>query len=118
MKNQARELVRQVSLNTSTEQLRNLLSRMVGLNEQQSYEQFEQSLQTCLNESDLMGDKVQITSFTCMLNEGLLTGEPLNQAQMYAYLTPEQNELLQMPERLDIHFEPTEEGRQVAKYQA
>ena len=37
---------------------------------------------------------------------------------MYAYLTPEQNELLQMSERLDIHFEPTEDGRQIAKYQA
>ena len=44
VKNQAKELVRQVSLNTTTEQLRSLLSRMVGLNEQQSYEQFEASL--------------------------------------------------------------------------
>ena len=39
-----------------------------------------------------------------MLNAGLLTGQPLNQAMMYAFLTPEQNEILQMPERLDIQF--------------
>jgi len=32
-----------------------------------------------------------------MLNEGVLTGAPLAQAHMFAYLTPEQNELLQMP---------------------
>ena len=37
-----------------------------------------------------------------MLNSGLLSGQPLVQAQMIAYLTPEQNEFLQMPESLDI----------------
>ena len=43
-----------------------------------------------------------------MLNSGILSGQPLGQAQMIAYLTPEQNEFLQMPERLDIQFSPTE----------
>ena len=38
VKGQARELVRQVSLNTSTETMRNLISKMVGLNEQQAFE--------------------------------------------------------------------------------
>ena len=37
---------------------------------------------------------------------------------MIAYLTPEQNEILQMPERLDIQFAPTDEEQQVARYQA
>ena len=37
---------------------------------------------------------------------------------MIAYLTPEQNQLLQMPERLDIQFSPTEAEHQVARYQA
>ena len=68
-----------------------------------------------LNESDLM-EQVQVTAFSCMMNSGLLTGQPLNTAHMFAFLTPEQNEFLQMPERLDIQFAPTEGREQVAKY--
>ena len=54
VKGQARELVRQVSLNTSTETMRNLISMMVGLDEQQAFQQFEAAVRTSLNESDLM----------------------------------------------------------------
>lgn len=53
-----------------------------------------------------------------MINSGVLSGQPLAQAQMIAYLTPEQNEFLQMPEQLDIRFSPTEQELQVARYQA
>lgn len=79
MKGQARELVRQVSLNTSTEELRSHLHKMVGLNEQEAYEQLIVSLETCLNNSDLMAN-VQVTNLTAMMNEGLLTGQPLSTA--------------------------------------
>ena len=54
VKGQARELVRQVSLNTSTETMRNLISKMVGLDEQQAFQQFEAAVRTSRNESDLM----------------------------------------------------------------
>ena len=54
VKGQARELVRQVSLNTSTETMRTLISKMVGLDEQQAFLQFEAAVRTSLNESDLM----------------------------------------------------------------
>lgn len=54
VKGQARELVRQVSLNTSTETMRSLISKMVGLDEQQAFQQFEAAVRTSLNESDLM----------------------------------------------------------------
>ena len=81
--------------------LRDLISKMPGLGEQQAYEQFDFAIRTCLNESDLMG-QVQVINFSVMLNSGILSGQPLSQAQMIAYLTPEQNEILQMPERLDI----------------
>ena len=53
--------------------------------------------------------QVQVINFSVMLNSGILSGQPLSQAQMIAYLTPEQNEILQMPERLDIQFAPTDE---------
>ena len=59
-------------------------------------------------ESDLMKN-VQIQQFTSMINSGVLTGEPLNQTQMVAYLTREQNELLQLPEQLQISFEDESE---------
>ena len=54
VKGQARELVRQVSLNTSTETMRNLISKMVGLDEQQAFQQLEAAVRTSRNESDLM----------------------------------------------------------------
>ena len=38
--------------------------------------------------------QAQILNYTSMLNSGLLTGQPLSQANMFAYLTPEQNEFL------------------------
>lgn len=54
-----------------------------------------------------------------MLSEGLLTGQPLAQAQVFAYLTPEQNEFLQMPDSLDIQFSPSSvPNSQIARYQA
>ncbi len=53
-----------------------------------------------------------------MLSEGVLTGQPLAQAQVFAYLTPEQNEFLQMPESLDIQFTPSDGNSQIARYQA
>ena len=65
-------------------------------------------------ESDLMKN-VQIQQFTSMINSGVLTGEPLNQTQMVAYLTREQNELLQLPEQLQISFEDESE---IARYLA
>ena len=52
---------------------------MVGLNEQEAYEQLIVSLETCLNNSDLMAN-VQVTNLTAMMNEGLLTGQPLSTA--------------------------------------
>ena len=97
VKGQARELVRQVSINTSTETLRDLIGKMPGLAEQQAYEQFDFAIRTCLNQSDLMGGQqssAQVTFFTVMINSGVLNGQPLSQAQMIAYLTPEQNEFL------------------------
>lgn len=63
-------------------------------------------------------NQAQVLNFTVMVNSGLLSGQPLVQAQMFAYLTPEQNQFLQMPERLDIQFAPTEDQLQVARYQA
>ena len=97
-----------MSLNTSTELLRDLISKIPGLPEQQAFEQFDLAVRTCLNESDLM-TQTQVLNFTMMMNSGVLSGQPLAQAQMIAYLTPEQNEFLQMPERLDIQFSPTEQ---------
>ena len=59
-----------------------------------------------------------MATFTAMLNTGVLSGQPLAQAQMFAYLTPEQNEFLQMPERLDIQFAPSDDQPALARYQA
>lgn len=39
-----------------------------------------------------------------MVNTGLVTGLPLTQASMVAYLEPDQNTLLEMPEDLKIEF--------------
>jgi hypothetical protein len=39
-----------------------------------------------------------------MVNSGLVTGAPLTQATLIAYLETEQNTLLQMPEDLKIEF--------------
>lgn len=39
-----------------------------------------------------------------MVNSGLITGAPLTQATLIAYLESEQNTLLQMPEDLKIEF--------------
>ena len=82
---------------------------MVGLQEHQAYEQFSAGINHRLSASDLLNG-AQVVSFSAMLNQGVLTGQPLAQAQMFAYLTPEQNEILQMPERLDIQFNPSEDG--------
>ena len=48
---------------------------------------------------------VEITRLASMLNSSLLTGELLSQGQMIAYLTREQNELIQLPEQLQISFD-------------
>ena len=53
--------------------------------------------------------------FTSMINSGLLTGEPLSSSDMVAYLTREQNELLQLPEQLNITLE---DGSDIARYMA
>ena len=48
---------------------------------------------------------VDIDQFATMVNSGLLTGAPLTQSNMIAYLDKEQNALLLMPEDLKIVFQ-------------
>ena len=54
VKSQSRELVRQVSINTTTEDLRAMISKMIGLQEHQAYEQFSAAIHSRICESDLM----------------------------------------------------------------
>ena len=77
VKNQARELVRQVSINTTQEEFRKKCARMAGQSEKEACQLFERVFQGSMMESDLMRS-VQILTFTSMLNVGILTGEPLN----------------------------------------
>ena len=60
-------------------------------------------------------NNVEITRLASMLNSSLLTGELLSQGQMVAYLTREQNELIQLPEQLQISFDAEDD---LARYLA
>lgn len=48
---------------------------------------------------------VDIDQFATMINSGLLSGAPLTQTNLIAYLDREQNSLLSMPEELKIVFQ-------------
>ena len=48
---------------------------------------------------------VDIEQFATMVNFGLLSGAPLTQTNLIAYLDREQNALLLMPEDLKIEFQ-------------
>lgn len=50
-----------------------------------------------------------------MVNIGLLSGAPLTQSSLVAYLDPEQNTLLAMPEDLKINFQ---DPNALARYEA
>ena len=93
VKNQARELVRQVSINTSQEDFRKQIIRMPGIEEKSTCQLLERAFFRVVQDSELMRG-VEITRFASMMNSSLLTGELLSQGQMVAYLTREQNELI------------------------
>lgn len=114
VKLQSRQLVRQVSISQSREDLRSQLQKLPGLNEAEFCKKFSDYLYQAFRSSELM-QHVNIDQFATMVNSGLLSGAPMTQTNLIAYLDKEQNALLLMPEDLKIVFQ---DPNALARYEA
>lgn len=73
------------------------------MDEAEFCKKFSDAVYSAFRNSELM-QNVDIEQFATMINSGLLSGAPLTQTSLIAYLDREQNALLLMPEDLKIEF--------------
>ena len=88
---------------------------MVDYAEKEAYQMLSLALKEAIIQSDLT-DHVSLDTFAFMMNHGILTGEPLTQTPMFAYLTKEQNSHLQMP--MSLQSENSADGLDLMRLQA